>query len=295
SSKSKKSKNEQYESKIVGSEYKVKKKKRKSGIPRAITTAILIVIVFFLGFFTFYAIDNELFSKKNNESASSSTELEESAASEEGGQEENIMSAAGEESESFRSAKTSDTGEQSSTSQSAEKSGEDSESGTGSFLQKIIMFFKSITGRDDDGDDYPERLSINIYFAMLGSEEIFNGEKRTIVAGSVKNAAINAVNELLKGPVAEYNFAVIPPGTKLLDVEIINDIARVDLSQEFLSNNLDTNILDEYIIYTIVDTLTEIKEIRAVVFLIDGKEIKEYGNVDLRLPAIRNEKYLENS
>ncbi len=295
SNQSKRNRNEKYESKIVGSEYKVKKRKRKSGISRAVTTTILIIIVFFLGFFTFYAIDNEWFSKKTDDSATNNTNSAESASTEEVVQEENLMSARGVESESSQTEEISAKETESSTSQPVESSGEDKKNEPVSFLQRIIMFFKSITGRDNTEDDYSERLTINIYFAMLGNEEIFNAEKRTIAAGSVKNAVANAVNELLKGPVEEYNFAVIPPGTKLMDIEIVNDIARINLSQEFLSNSLDTSILDEYIIYTIVNTLTEIKEIRAVVFLISGKEIKEYGNVDLRLPAIRNEKYLEKS
>jgi len=128
---------------------------------------------------------------------------------------------------------------------------------------------------------------------MIGNEEKFGCEQRTIIAGSSQNAVVNAMNELLKGPYESYNFAVIPAGTKLLGVEVLNKIAKINLSQEFLSESLDSTILDEYIIYTIVDTLTEIPEIEAVSFLIDGKEIKEYGNVDLNLPAIRNEKYLD--
>ncbi len=295
SSRLKRDRNEKYESKIVGSEYKVKKRKRKSGASRAVIMTILIIAVFFLGFFTFYAVDNELFSKKSGESASGSTDSAGSKSLEETIQKENLMSSLSIESDSSQTGKESVTESESSTSQPAGNSGENNTKEPLSFFQKVIMFFKSITGRDDSKDDYPERLHINVYFAMLGNEEMFNAEKRTIVAGSIKNAAVNAVNELLKGPAEEYNFAVIPPGTKLMDVEIANDIARINLSQEFLSNSLDTDILDEYIVYTIVNTLTEIKEIRAVVFFINGKEIKEYGNVDLRLPAIRNEKYLEKS
>jgi len=125
--------------------------------------------------------------------------------------------------------------------------------------------------------------------------EIFGFEERTIVAGSPKIAASSAINELLKGPYEDYNFAIIPAGTKLLGVEVANKIANVNFSQEFLSESLDSSILDDYIIYTIVNTLTEIPDIEAVTFAIDGKDIKGYGNVDLRLPAIRNEKYLETT
>ena len=274
---------EDYEARIVGSEYKVKKKKKRSGISRVITITILIVVIFFLGFFTFYALDNDLFGKKP-------ANLNSAAAAK-----DNSAKTGSTESDDIYTESASTAEPAASPSETTNTAAGTSKKKEAGFWQKIVLFFKTAAGKQDPAESYPERLSLNIYFVLLGDEEKFNAEKRTIAAGSIKNAATNAVNELLKGPFEAYNFAVIPPGTKLLNVEIINDMAQIDLSQEFLTNSLDTSILDEYIVYTIVDTLTEIKEIRAVTFFIDGKEIKEYGSVDLRLPAIRNEKYLEKS
>ncbi|MDD5601089.1 MAG: GerMN domain-containing protein, partial [Actinomycetota bacterium] len=70
-------------------------------------------------------------------------------------------------------------------------------------------------------------------------------------------------------------------------------IAKVDFSQEFLENSLDTSILDEYVIYSIVNTLTEIPDIEGVIFYIEGIRIKVYGNVDLSIPTIRNKDFIE--
>ncbi|MCL4378722.1 MAG: GerMN domain-containing protein, partial [Actinobacteria bacterium] len=89
-----------------------------------------------------------------------------------------------------------------------------------------------------------------------------------------------------------YHFPVIPSGTRLLGVEIYENIAKINLSEDFLNKSLDSGILDEYVIYTIVDTITEIQGIEGVIFLVDGKRIKQYGKVDLSIPAIRNDKYL---
>ena len=75
---------------------------------------------------------------------------------------------------------------------------------------------------------------------------------------------------------------------------LLSRLSDRNFSQEFLSESLDSSILDDYIIYTIVNTLTEIQDIQAVSFSIDDKDIREYGNVDLQLPAIRNEKYFED-
>lgn len=287
----KKYSNKKYESegKIIGSEYKIRPpvKKRKSS--PALRLTILIIFVFLAGFFTFYAIDNQLFSKDKT-SVNTGNTLKTGSSSGESSiaTEENNSSASN---NSQNSTQSSDTIMQNTQSSAANSSSNSSDK---SLWQAIILFFKNFGKEQSETGNYPKEVKINFYFVMIGNEEKFGSEQRTIPAGSSKNAAVNAVNELLKGPYENFNFAVIPAGTKLLGVEVSNQIAKVNLSQEFLSGSLDSRILDDYIIYTIVDTLTEIPEIQAVSFSIDGKYINEYGNVDLHLPAIRNEKYLED-
>ncbi|MCJ7665460.1 MAG: GerMN domain-containing protein, partial [Actinobacteria bacterium] len=63
-------------------------------------------------------------------------------------------------------------------------------------------------------------------------------------------------------------------------------------SKEFLENSLDSRILDEYIIYSIVNTVTEIPGINGVLFFLEGKRIKIYGDIDLSIPLIRDPDFL---
>lgn len=156
----------------------------------------------------------------------------------------------------------------------------------------IREFLEKIKGRGSQDKAFPDKLTINFYFCSLGEDSKLVGEKRTILAGDVITAVSNAMNELLKGPTRSYHFPVIPAGTKILGVEVYENVAKIDLSQEFLENSLDTRILDEYIIYSIVNTLTEIPEIDGVIFYIDGKRINVYGNIDLSIPIIRNEGFI---
>lgn len=159
-----------------------------------------------------------------------------------------------------------------------------------SLWKKIINFFKEEISSHEE--EFPSRLKIKVYFASLGQEQKFIYEERSIVAGELKIAVENAVKELIKGPLKSYHYPVIPAGTKLVGVEIYENLAKIDFSQEFLKNSLDSGILDEYVIYTIVNTVTEIPGIEGVIFLIEGSRIKFYGSVDLSIPAIRDEKYL---
>jgi spore germination protein GerM len=279
------------EGRIIGSEYKIKnaaKKRRKSP---ALRFTILIIIIFFAGFFTFYAIDNHLFSggkvtESTNSVLSSGSSDAASTSSDGNG---SVLSAT----------QSANTSVQESSSSSTEVSGESqaqnaSGSSQQSIWQALILFFKNFGKSKSEIADYPKKIVLNVYFAVLGSDKVFGSEERSIVAGSPKIAATSAINELLKGPYEDFNFAVIPAGTRLIDVELTDKIVKVNFSQEFLSEGLDSSILDDYIIYTVVNTLTEIPDIEAVSFSIDGKDVKVYGNVDLQLPLIRNEKYLEN-
>ncbi|GEM_PF-1361875 len=158
-------------------------------------------------------------------------------------------------------------------------------------FQKIFAFLK--IGMEKEAKNFPSKLEIKVYFASLGNEEKFSYEKRTIIAGDPETALKSAIKELLKGPLKSFNYPVIPPKTKLLSVEIYENFAKINFSKEFLENSLESSILDEYVIYTIVNTVTQIPGVDGVIFFIDGKRIKLYGTVDLSIPAIREEKYLD--
>ena len=267
-----------------------KRKKRPSPILRS---TFIIILLAAAGFIIFYSIDNPDFVKNkfsslfnDNESelmvsdlpetdtGQLSSSVEESITGEDSGENEI---------ESIDTGKTT-----------TEESIDSDQTGSGlSLWQKIKNYFINRINGVEDGKVYPSRLEVNFYFLGLGEEKKLVSEKRTIIAGSPDIAVKNAVQELLKGPIQSYHFPLIPAGTKLLNVETYENIAEIDLSQEFLENSLDTRILDEYIIYSIVNTLTDIPEIEGIIFKIEGMRIKEYGNVDLSVPAIRNKEYID--
>lgn len=260
-----------------------KKKKRPSRFVRLIFTMIFIIAVVSL---IFYSVDNPGFipsikdkligfysSDKNSTTDSSAIESDNTGS-------DNTSISAESSGESVEGTNTSgDTVTE-----------EPTKSKFMLLWQKIINFFIKKAGQD--ADKFPDKLKIKVYFAGIGQEQEFVFEERTIFAGDPKIAVTNAVKELINGPSKSYHFPVIPPGTKLLGVDIYENFAKINFSQDFLQNSLESGILDEYVIYTIVNTVTEIPEIEGVIFLIEGVRIKIYGQVDLSIPAIRNEKYL---
>lgn len=234
---------------------KIKKKKRRSRLRRFI---VLIIFIALIGTFIFYSIDNPGFISglfdRGDDGNGESVEINNSA----------------EES-------------------SAE---EDDVPDIPSLWSRILAFFERGAADTESEDTYSSSLLINIYFAGTGQEKILVAEERKVIAGNPGNALANAMNEILRGPLMSYHFPVIPAGTRLLSSRVIDGIAEIDLSQEFLDNSLDSRILDEYIIYSIVNTVTEIPDINGATFFIEGKKIKVYGSIDLSIPAIRKEELL---
>lgn len=265
-----------------GDELLKKKKKRPSRFVRFIFVMIFIIAIVSL---IFYSVDNPGFITSIKDKIVAFYTSDESTATDlstfESGQagSESISTSAESSSESVSSITPGDTVIENPT--------------NNKFLllwQKIISFFIKRAGQDVD--KFPDKLKIKVYFAGIGQQQEFVFEERTIFAGDPKIAVTNAVKELINGPSKSYHFPVIPPGTKLLGVDIYENFAKINFSQDFLQNSLESGILDEYVIYTIVNTVTEIPEIEGVIFLIEGIRIKLYGQVDLSIPAIRNEKYL---
>jgi len=279
----------------------MKASNKKRGPSPILKFTLIIVLLFAVGFFIFYSIDNPYFLKSKfpsifgevnggseTEDAGSVTVLYDDSGTED-------TYATGDDDTGITPDGTGDTdsGENESDGDADDDSPDESNltDSNPSLWQKIRDFLEGITGRgggEENNPNYPSSMEINIYFAGMGEVNKLVAEKRTINAGSPDIAVQNAVQELLKGPAKSYHFPVIPAGTELIGAETSDNVVKIDLSQEFLEESLDTRILDEYIIYSIVNTLTEIQGIEGVVFYIEGVRIRVYGDVDLSIPAIRN-------
>lgn len=274
---------------------------RKRSLSPILKFTMVIVLLFLAGFFIFYSIDNPGFLENRIPSifGGNGEEDTEIAAQDTGNGETDNTSdtnnTGADASDGEGDIAVSETEQDNDMESSAPDEGSESPANSLSLWQRITSFITGLThGEDNEEDDriYPASMEINIYFGGTGEEKKLVTEKRTISSGSPDVAVKNAMQELLKGPAKSYHFPVIPAGTELIDADTKDNIAKIDLSQEFLDESLDTRILDEYIIYSIVNTLTELPEIEGVIFYIEGIRIKVYGNIDLSVPAIRDKELI---
>lgn len=104
-----------------------------------------------------------------------------------------------------------------------------------------------------------------------------------------KNPYLVVLKRLVeKAPKEETTF---PKGLSVKDVTVKDGIASVDFNDVFLSrrhNDYDNTMM----VYAVVNTLTEFKDVKKVKFLVDGKPVEVLGQMDLSDPLSREESFL---
>ena len=78
------------------------------------------------------------------------------------------------------------------------------------------------------------------------------------------------------------------PGTVVNSVSLNGESVMLDLSSNFISSTNDS-LLASNMVYSIVNTLTELNEVNSVKFLIDGNSNTSFSGCDFALsePFIR--------
>jgi hypothetical protein len=83
------------------------------------------------------------------------------------------------------------------------------------------------------------------------------------------------IQEIAKGPTDVQTYPTIPSTVKVNSVAVKNGLAIVDFSKEIITNTAEiphSSTTELLAIYSIVDTLTEFKEIMKVRITIEGKQ-----------------------
>lgn len=119
-----------------------------------------------------------------------------------------------------------------------------------------------------------------MYFANANADKLVPVKRVLPKTEAVARAALEA---LIAGPAAgEQVAAVIPKGTRLLEVNISEGTALVNLSKEFRQNHPGGSAGEVMTLYAIANTLTEFPTVRIVRIWVDGKELQQFIHMDLR-------------
>ncbi|WP_213975375.1 GerMN domain-containing protein [Tepidanaerobacter acetatoxydans] len=113
-------------------------------------------------------------------------------------------------------------------------------------------------------------LAITLYYTNEDNSQILT-ETREIKAAQNQSIPMLALEELLKGPQTKGLKSTIPEGTKLLNVEVKDKIATVNLSNDF--TNFPGMMAESLAVISVVNTVTGLEGIEKAHILIDGEEL----------------------
>lgn len=93
------------------------------------------------------------------------------------------------------------------------------------------------------------------------------------------------IRELIKGPVNSELRRTIPPDTRLLSVSVVNGTAYLNFSGELKNTSYGGSAGEIMLIYSVVNTLSELPGITQVQFLVEGNKLETlYGHMDTSQP-----------
>ena len=128
------------------------------------------------------------------------------------------------------------------------------------------------TPQEEFSDDEIRKTIISLYFKNIETNSLIAEAKCIDVKDLYNNPYTYLINTLISGPESDKLESAIPEGTKINSCTLKGNIVYVDLSQEFIDNAPSGIDEENLVIYSIVNTLTELNEVSGVKFLINGEE-----------------------
>ena len=130
-----------------------------------------------------------------------------------------------------------------------------------------------IQPQEEITDEQMRTALVTLYYMNKETKELTPEGKMIDVKKLLTDPYETLINLLIEQPKNEKLQSAIPNGTKVLGAELKGDVVYLDLSNEFIENN---SVEEKTIINAIVNTLTELNEVKEVKILINGQENKEF-------------------
>jgi len=127
---------------------------------------------------------------------------------------------------------------------------------------------------------------VNLYFADESGEYLV--EKQRSIPKTL-SLARETVNQWLMGPLVSSSdcFGVVDPSSTLLDINIKNGVATVDLSKEFLQPY--GNVSAQTALYGLINTVGQFSTVEIVKIRVEGQELEAYRGLELNNLRFRDD------
>lgn len=140
-------------------------------------------------------------------------------------------------------------------------------------------------------DEDLRKTIITLYFANSQTQKL-ESEGRLIDSKELLREPYKVlIGMLIEGPKDSNLERLIPDNTKVINTELKGSCLNINLSKDFLEIDDANPTKISNLIYSIVNTLTELKEVSSVKFLVDSEECDKFLNcgIDIKAEFIRKE------
>lgn len=135
-----------------------------------------------------------------------------------------------------------------------------------------------------------QKNTLLLYFASEDGNELVEVE-RTVLNDSSMAMEKLVVKLLIEGPPDNGTRAVLPDTVSILDISIRSGTCYVNFDSSFLTETMDLS--PEIVIYSIVNSLTELNDINQVQFMVNGSSnVNFMDSISLAEPFTKNLNYL---
>ena len=132
-----------------------------------------------------------------------------------------------------------------------------------------------------------EMRKVKLYFADSNGEKLV-GQTRTIKITDQQPIEQYIINELIKGTKDKEMKSLLSKKTVLVSVDVEENICYLNFKSNFLADNKGNEQHEKLVIYSIVNSLTELQTIARVQFYMDGKRVSNFGNMRIKDYIERN-------
>ncbi len=147
------------------------------------------------------------------------------------------------------------------------------------------------TPQAEMSDDEMRKTIVSIYFKNIETNTLVPESVCIDVKELSENPYLKLLNLLLSGPTNDMLECPLPEGTKINNATLKGNTVYVDFSKEFIQNAPSGVEEESLIVYSIVNTLTELNEVNSVKILINGEENLEFSDkgMNFKEEFVRND------
>ena len=112
-----------------------------------------------------------------------------------------------------------------------------------------------------------QKTTLTLYFSSKDGTKLVPVKREVHYSSNISLEKL-VMEQLMEGPKTKGILATIPTGTKLITITVVDEVCYVNFDETFLNQNQE--ISEQVVLYSIVDSLTELSSVSKVQISING-------------------------